>query len=234
MQVKFDWESKEQIENIVKTSKTWTECLRKLNLGNQTRNKERLKKYINLYEIEHNHIHSSVWKNEKNLRDVVAKSFCKSDILRSMNLAIHSGNFDTLNKYVKKYNISISHFNDDSAKEKKANALKESQEKRKLKHEEIFIENSACNRTSIRKIVKKFSLLEYKCAFGHEAIWEGKELVLHLDHINGIPSDNRIENLRYLCPNCHSQTTTYCRGDRVFKREKSIRVIEKKGDCQKV
>ena len=40
--------------------------------------------------------------------------------------------------------------------------------------------------------------------------WDGKPLVLHLDHINGDHSDNRIENLRILCPNCHSQTLTYC------------------------
>ena len=40
--------------------------------------------------------------------------------------------------------------------------------------------------------------------------WNEMDLVLHLDHINGIPTDNRIENLRLLCPNCHSQTSTYC------------------------
>lgn len=39
--------------------------------------------------------------------------------------------------------------------------------------------------------------------------WNGKLLVLHLDHINGKPKDNRLENLQLLCPNCHSQTHTY-------------------------
>ena len=40
--------------------------------------------------------------------------------------------------------------------------------------------------------------------------WNDKPIVLHLDHINGVNNDHRLENLRLLCPNCHSQTDTYC------------------------
>ena len=40
--------------------------------------------------------------------------------------------------------------------------------------------------------------------------WNGKKLVFQLDHINGKRNDHRLENLRWLCPNCHSQTETYC------------------------
>jgi hypothetical protein len=40
--------------------------------------------------------------------------------------------------------------------------------------------------------------------------WNGKPLILELDHINGISSDNTLSNLRLICPNCHSQTDTFC------------------------
>jgi len=40
--------------------------------------------------------------------------------------------------------------------------------------------------------------------------WNGKKIICELDHINGDSSDHRLENLRILCPNCHSQTSTYC------------------------
>ncbi len=54
-------------------------------------------------------------------------------------------------------------------------------------------------------------ILSYKCAIcDMEPEWNGKELVLQLDHKNGDRADNRKENLRFLCPNCHSQTGNFC------------------------
>lgn len=65
-------------------------------------------------------------------------------------------------------------------------------------------------RSGIRGRIIKDNLLPYKCQeCGLEEYWNGKKIVLHLDHINGVNNDHKIENLRFLCPNCHSQTSTY-------------------------
>lgn len=63
----------------------------------------------------------------------------------------------------------------------------------------------------------KDGLKERKCEICGITSWNGKEIVLQLHHINGDSSDNRIENLQILCPNCHSQTENYCSSNRKIK-----------------
>lgn len=72
------------------------------------------------------------------------------------------------------------------------------------------VQNSNVENSWIIKKIKKFSLLECQCECGLKDTYNGKHLVLQLDHINGVRNDHRLENLRFLCPNCHSQTDTYC------------------------
>jgi hypothetical protein len=56
----------------------------------------------------------------------------------------------------------------------------------------------------------KEKLIEYKCVSCKISEWNNKPITLQLDHINGDCSDHRRENLQLLCPNCHSQTETWC------------------------
>ena len=78
-----------------------------------------------------------------------------------------------------------------------------------IKPEDILKENCKHQRTVLRRYIIKNNLIPYKCAICGCTMWQGRTLSLELDHINGINNDNRLENLRFLCPNCHSQTSTY-------------------------
>jgi hypothetical protein len=72
--------------------------------------------------------------------------------------------------------------------------------------------------TKLRLI--KLGIFQNICGICSIANWNGKVLSLHLDHIDGNPKNNLITNLRLLCPNCHSQTETYC-GKNVNKQKKT-------------
>lgn len=62
----------------------------------------------------------------------------------------------------------------------------------------------------LKQRLLKENLIENRCGICNITDWMGRPIVCELDHINGNKHDHRLENLRMLCPNCHSQTETYC------------------------
>jgi hypothetical protein len=76
--------------------------------------------------------------------------------------------------------------------------------------DKLFCDNSEHRRTTVRKRVITHNLIVYQCQIcGNNGHWNNKPLSLVLDHINGINNDHRLENLRFLCSNCNSQTDTF-------------------------
>lgn len=94
--------------------------------------------------------------------------------------------------------------------------------------ESILVENSTYNnRSDLKKKLFKENLLKNECYMcGNGEIWFGVKISLVLDHINGIWNDNRIENLRILCPNCHATTPTYCRKKQYGNVDRKDDVVE--------
>lgn len=94
-----------------------------------------------------------------------------------------------------------------------------SRKNKELTNEEIFSINDVVIKIVKRKIIKD-KLIPYECNLCHINDWKDDRLVLQLDHINGNSQDNRLKNLRLLCPNCHSQTDTFCgrnRNGKIYK-----------------
>ncbi len=131
----------------------------------------------------------------------VSESFSMRSTLKKLGLTDHGGNRNTVRKLLVEYKIDTSHF---SLVE--SNKIKSSQ----YTSNEIFCEQSEYARSSLAGAVRRYKVLDYKCVkCNNIGEWFSHKLNLTVDHINGNHKDNRIENLRYLCPNCHSLTDTF-------------------------
>lgn len=77
--------------------------------------------------------------------------------------------------------------------------------------DEILVSGSGYTNTGhLRRRLLAAGLKQARCEICGISEWRGRPLPLHLDHVNGDHTDNRLENLRILCPNCHAQTETWC------------------------
>lgn len=147
---------------------------------------------------------SNVWKIEKaELQLLLNNSQSLTEVIRKIGLDPHNGNHKTLNKRIKEENLDLSLLEYNRKNIKRTN-------RNKIHIDDILTKNSTYGRANLKKRLIENNLLEYKCACCNLSdTWNNKPLSLQLDHINGINDDNRLENLRFLCPNCHTQTETY-------------------------
>ena len=93
--------------------------------------------------------------------------------------------------------------------------------------ENTFIEHSNASQSSLRRLYKEMNISQYICSIcGQKPIWQNKELTLILDHINGVNNDDRLENLRWVCPNCNQQLET------TGSRNPNRKIFAKKYYCE--
>jgi len=131
--------------------------------------------------------------------EIITNSRSISEVLRKLKTN-HARYFAYFKKRVQTENIDISHFDGNST-----DVIK-----RKFTDDDIFVQGKKHNNSIIKsRFLTKVK--EYKCSICGISEWNNAKIVLHLDHIDGDNTNNLIHNLRLLCPNCHSQTETYCR-----------------------
>jgi hypothetical protein len=139
--------------------------------------------------------------DKEELQKIINNSTSLSNVIHNIGFRFSTTTFKIIKKYLYENNLIIDKsiwLNNLKIKKSKNISL------------DRFSENSDAHRGSLKSFIIKYSLKEYKCDWcGLKDTWNNKPIVLILDHINGIPSDNRLKNLRFLCPNCNSQTDTF-------------------------
>lgn len=132
------------------------------------------------------------------------------------------GGYTRFYKLINKYNIDISHWGSSNQRmmwNKGLTRAKGNKSTSGYTAEQIFVENSPVATASARCYLEGEPSFEHKCQICGNTEWLGQKISLDLDHINGNNRDNRRENLRFICPNCHSQTHSY-RGKNINKAGK--------------
>lgn len=147
------------------------------------------------------------------LKQACKNSLCFGDLKKLLKLSPHGSNNVSLKRMMIRENIDFSHFDPIQARFKNRKDF--------YTFDEIFCKNSTYARSSLGIKVKQLQLFPYVCSICNNIdIWNNLPLKLQLDHINSVHNDNRIENLRWLCPNCHSQTDNYA-GKNTLKQRRT-------------
>jgi hypothetical protein len=144
--------------------------------------------------------------SDSELRKLVAESISISEVLRKLSLRPAGGNYAVLKRRMALLGIDRSHF----LGRGHLKGRKHSRSKR-TPLEELLIGNclSGVTTSKLKARLLAASLLERRCYNCGLTEWQNEPIPLDLEHVNGNRSDNRIENLSLLCPNCHALTPTY-------------------------
>lgn len=148
---------------------------------------------------------SPIWLLPENeFIELIRTSKRIKDVLAFFGLLCKGGNFRTVTSRIQNLGLDTSHFLTRTA------SSTYTRSPTKENTQDKFIENSETARKDIKRYIIKLNLIPYECEeCKNNGNWNQKPLSLQLEHKNGVSNDNRLENLCFLCPNCHSQTETY-------------------------
>ena len=204
----------DQLWQAVRQSRSLKEVSLRLGLTAGARGYENLRRHMSRLGIDGSHLpHTETptrsarsW-SEDELRDVVRDSHSVSEVLRRLGYAPSGGMHRYITGRIRVHGLDTSHFTGQSWS--RGCSFPQGQRARPL--EEILVKDSTYGSGKLRVRLIAAGLKQARCETCGLSTWRDQRLTLQLDHINGDPTDNRLVNLRILCPNCHSQTDTWCR-----------------------
>lgn len=142
--------------------------------------------------------------SRRQVQEAVDRSRSLTQALLRLGLRPAGGNHETLRKLIAHYDISTAHFDPNWAN-------RASRTSTATPLSEILVERSHYSRAYLKQRLYDEGVKSPRCEMcGIGDTWRGRRMGLILDHINGVPTDNRIENLRIVCPNCAATLDTHC------------------------
>jgi Zn finger protein HypA/HybF involved in hydrogenase expression len=197
-----------EIRTAVAAARSKTDAIYKLGYSPKTASvRLKLNLAITEYNIDISHF-DNMRIDWNQLADVTKHSTNISEILRGMGLFNRGNNYQTVQNQWAKQSIDFSHI--------RLGYIPPPINSQRKPDNEVFCVDSTAQRSTVRSRVIKERLIEYKCAgCQNNGTWRGKDITLQLEHKNGASNDHSLNNLEFLCPNCHSQTATWGRKTRI-------------------
>lgn len=179
-------------------------CLKKLLVNNDRDLNKKGRFNSNFYKL-----------NKEDLQNYFDTSYNMTEVILKTGCSTVGENFISLERVISFFDINLDKYNEN--KKQTRDRVK------RIKHLDYNSLIKNCfNRTTIKRYIIENNWLEYKCQrCGIIDNYNNEPITLQLDHINGDNKDNNLENLRFLCPNCHSQTSTH--GSKNRKKKEKIK-----------
>lgn len=157
------------------------------------------------------------------LEEKVKDCYSFAELCRRLGLKPEGSNPKTLRKKMDEFGVDYLHFTGQAWHKNPKNPVYRD------KYLPRLCEHSSLSSANVKELVYRLGLKENKCEICKITEWQGKPIICELHHINGDSSDNRIENLQILCPNCHSQTDNFRsrnRSKKVLSAQEEISEVE--------